>query len=229
MSLPAPTLNQDGVILAGRNIVEEALQEVAGDCPTARYEAQLFGTSLQREAFTLQSKLMRDVTKDFLRSEACANSKEPMPTAYIQFMVSNAIAGGWFVEEALWMAIYGVSFCVMPVAVKEEVPPAAAAGNERRQQEQQQRQQQRRQRRRRRSERARQQHRQQRLQQARDAAAALPADLAAGAPDVSGMRVAQLKEFLQEVGHSSRTLKACILWMCYSSGHGTTVKSFVLH
>jgi ABC-type Zn2+ transport system substrate-binding protein/surface adhesin len=102
------------------------------------------------------------------------------------------------------MAVYGAAFCAAPEVTV--VPPAAAAGSERRQQQQeqrQQRQQRRNDKRRRHDEKARQQHRQQRYQKAREAAAQLPADLAAAVPDVSGMKVAQLREFLQEVRRDS--------------------------
>jgi ribulose kinase len=128
-------------------------------------------------------------------------------------------AGGWFCKEALWMAVYGAAFCAAPV-VKQVVPPAAAAaaaaaaGSERRQQQQEQRQQQRKEKRRRHHEKARQQQRQQRqqrYQQARDAVAELPADLAAAVPDVSSMKVAQLRGFLQEVRRKQRL----VLYLCY--------------
>lgn len=116
---------------------------------------------------------MLQVTKEFLRSDACANSKDPKPTAFMQYVLGMVRAGGWFVEEALWMAVYAAAFCGKPAA--EAVP--AAAGSERRQQQQEQRQQGRREKRRKHDEQARQQRRQQRYQQAREAAVQLPLDL----------------------------------------------------
>jgi hypothetical protein len=193
----------------GVDIREDALQEVAGDSYTARTAAQRFGTDLNRQLFERQNQLMREQTQKFLRSDACANSQEPKPTAYMQYVVGMVQAGGWFCEEALWMAVYGAAFCAETV-VEQVVPPAAAAaaaaaGSERRQQQQEQRQQQRKEKRRRHDEKARQQQRQQqrqqRYQQSRDTAAQLPADLAAAAPDVSSMKVAQLRAFLHEVRH----------------------------
>jgi hypothetical protein len=108
---------------AGRDIKGEALQQVAGSSYSKRQEAQQFGTELAHEAFTLQSKLMRDVTRDFMRSEACANSQE----AFMQYVLGSIKSGGWFCEEALWMAMYGATFCVEAVVV-DEVPAAAGAG-----------------------------------------------------------------------------------------------------
>ncbi|KAF6264339.1 hypothetical protein COO60DRAFT_1660460 [Scenedesmus sp. NREL 46B-D3] len=104
----------------------------------------------------------------------------------MQYVLGMVRAGGWFVEEALWMAVYAAAFCGKPAA--EAVP--AAAGSERRQQQQEQRQQGRREKRRKHDEQARQQRRQQRYQQAREAA------------------VAPLREFLQELDVAADTPEA---------------------
>jgi hypothetical protein len=79
---------------AGVDIREAALKEVACDSYTARQEAQQYGTDLNRQLFDLQSKLMIAVTKEFLRSDACANSQDPKPTAYMQYVMGMVQAGG---------------------------------------------------------------------------------------------------------------------------------------
>jgi hypothetical protein len=189
---------------AGQDIKLEALQQVAGSSSDLRWQAQQFGTTLNRQMFTLQSKLMREAAKTFLNSERCANSSEALPQ-YLQGLGKSC--GGWFFEEALWMAVYGTS---CHVSSSSSWRRAAAAERLRRQQQRQQARQQREQARRQRREQerreeyewARQQRRQQQYQQARQQSASMqtaPPDLAAAEPDVKHMSDIELAAFLQKV------------------------------
>ncbi|WIA35226.1 hypothetical protein OEZ86_003688 [Tetradesmus obliquus] len=184
----------------GRDIKTEALQQVAGSSSsTAWFEAQQFGTALNRQLFTLQSKLMREAAKAFLASTRCSNSKEARP----QYVLGLARSGGgWFFEEALWMAVYGTSCHISSSSSSWRQQQHERARQQREQAHRQQqreeaRQQRREQARRQQDERARQQHRQQQFQQARPAAAA---ELSAPEPDVRSMSEAELRAFLETLG-----------------------------
>jgi hypothetical protein len=177
------------LLLAGRDIKQEALQQVAGSNYAARREALRYGTPLNCELFALQSKLLREAAKAFLDSPQCENSSEALP-AYLRGLGKGG--GGWFFEEALWNAMYGVN-----CHVRRNV--AAEAGRQRRLQQQEEARRQREQARRQRYEQARQQHRQQQYQQARQQRSVAPSDLAAAVPDVSNMSEVQLETFLRAV------------------------------
>jgi hypothetical protein len=168
---------------------------VAGSDYAARREALRYGTPLNCELFTLQSKLLRVAAKAFLGSPQCENSSEALP-AYLRGVGKGG--GGWFFEEALWNAMYGVNSHVRRNA-------AAEAGRQRRQQQQEEARRQREQARRQRYEQARQQHRQQQFQRARyQQCSEAPADLAAAVPDVNNMSEGQLEAFLRTVSISGQ-------------------------
>jgi predicted alpha/beta superfamily hydrolase len=169
--------------------------------------------------FSLQSKLMREAAKAFLSSERCSNSSE----AYHEYLLGlGKSCGGWFFEEALWMAVYGTS-CRIIISSSSWRRAAAAERQQRQQQReqarqqrkrarwQQQREQARQQRERARwqqqDERARQQHRQQQYQQARQQGVGMQAalaDLSAAEPDVTSMSEEQLRAFLETVSSTGR-------------------------
>lgn len=200
---------------AGRDIKTEALQQVAGSSSsTAWFEAQQFGTALNRQLFTLQSKLMREAAKAFLASARCSNSKEARP----QYVLGLARSGGgWFFEEALWMAVYGTSCHISSSSSwRQQQHERARQQREqahRQQQREEARQQRREQARRQQDERARQQHRQQQFQQARPAAAA---ELSAPEPDVRSMSEAELRAFLETVSSRQKFSDFTVVFLRHS-------------
>jgi hypothetical protein len=186
--------------------------------------AQQYGTQESQKLYIQLSKLMHGVSRTFLQSEACANSQkapegsERKSTAFVQHAVGHAVGRGWFAEEALWNAMYGAA-CAATATGRS----SSSQGSQRRQQRQQQEQQRREQARRQQDEWTRQLHRQQQYHQFRQAAAAAvlqpPADLAAAAPDVKAMSVAELHTFLQQVSSSRAAAAAGAACLACSTLH----------
>jgi type II secretory pathway pseudopilin PulG len=151
-----------------------------------------------------------------LSSPQCANSSEALP-AYLRGLGKGG--GGWFFEESLWNAVYGVNSHVTR-SHSSRGDAAAEAARQRWQQRMEEARRQREEARRQRDEQARQQRRQQQYQRARQQRSGeqqAPADLAAAVPDVSNMSEEQLEAFLRAVNISSQPSCMLALFFCLNS------------